>query len=152
MLWTPESFAVAKSKDDAKLERVEGYYVPPDLRTQILIFLTEELMIDRDQAKVWPVSEYDRGKEGKRISKHPLHDTFIGPDAEQRRDAFYEKVKRGSLVAEIDEPREVRQRIADKQKQIAEPIERVQKVFTMKLDALENEWRSIANRVTSKSD
>ena len=117
-----------------------------------MIYLTEELHVGRDEAKVWPVSHYDRGKEGKRISKHPLNDTFIGKDAEQRRDAFYEQTKRGSLVAELDEPREVRQLIAEKGKAISQPIERVQKVFTMKLESLENEWRSIAKAIKSKDE
>ncbi len=144
MLWTPGSFAVAKSKDAAKLERVEGYYVPPELHTQILLYLTEELLIDRDQAKVWPVSHYDQAKEGKRFSKHPLHDTFFGPDAELRRDEFYGQAKRGSLVAELDDQRGIGHELARPQKMNAEPIERVQKVFTTKLASLEDEWRSIA--------
>ncbi|MEJ7594172.1 MAG: hypothetical protein WKF77_21750 [Planctomycetaceae bacterium] len=136
LLWTPESFAVAKSKDDAKLERVEGYYVPPDVRVQILLYLTEDLLIDRNHAKIWPVSEYDRAKEGKRVSKHPLHDTFIGKDAEQRRDAFYDQAKRGALVAELDEQREISFQVLDERKQTSKPVERVQKVFTTKLAQL----------------
>ncbi len=152
LIWTPESFAVAKSKDDAKLERVEGYYVPPDLRVQIMLYLTEDLLIDRNHAKIWPVSEYDRAKEGKRISKHPLHDTFIGKDAEQRRDAFYDQAKRGALVAELDEQREIDISVGGQRKAKTVPVERVQKVFTMKLNQLEDEWRSIADRSRADSE
>lgn len=152
LLWTPESFAVAKSKDDAKLERVEGYYVPPDVRVQILLYLTEDLLIDRNHAKIWPVSEYDRAKEGKRVSKHPLHDTFIGKDAEQRRDAFYDQAKRGALVAGLDEQRQINTSIASQRKAKSQPVERVQKVFTMKLNQLEEEWRSFADRSRAETE
>ena len=141
MLWTPESFAVAKSKDDAKLERVEGYYVPLELRTQILLYLTEELQVDRSQAKVFPVSNFDSGREGKRISKHPLHDTFIGRDVEQHRQEFYEDAEQGSLVADIDGPRQATNKASDNRQP---SIERVQKVFTTKLETLERTWTSIA--------
>ena len=105
------------------------------------------LLINRDQAKVWPVSEYDRGKEGKRISKHPLHDTFIGPGAEQQREAFYDKAKRGALVAEIDESRSLAQIHITQKKRMSEAIERVQRVLTMKLASLESEWTEIARDI-----
>jgi len=143
---------VAKSKDDAKLERVEGYYVPHDVRVQILLYLTEDLLIDRNHAKIWPVSEYDRAKEGKRVSKHPLDDTFIGKDAEQRRDAFYDQAKRGALVAGLDEQRQINTSIASQRKAKSQPVERVQKVFTMKLNQLEEEWRSFADRSRAETE
>jgi hypothetical protein len=72
MVWTPESFAVAKSKDSARCETVPGYDVPPDLESAIRICLDEDLLVDLERAKVLPVSSYDRAKVGKRFSTDPL--------------------------------------------------------------------------------
>jgi len=147
--WSPESFAVARSEKEARLERVEGYFVPADLRSKILIYLTEDLLIDRRQAKNLPVAQQESsGREGKRISNHPLHDTFLGRQTELHRDEFYAKAKRGSLVAEIDHPKETTQS-EQQRRSVSEVIARVQKVLTSKLESLEIEWASIAKQTTA---
>ena len=143
LLWTRESFAVAQNKHDARLERIPGYQVPANLQHQILECLTREFQIDPKQAKALPVSDYDLTKEGRQLSQHPLHDTFIGPKAKQRRSEFYEETKRGALVADLDEP-EVH---ATRQPSlIAEPIRRVERLYTMKMEQLRATWSAIADK------
>lgn len=147
MMWTPESFAVAKSENEARLERVEGYYVPQELRAEILLYLTEDLMVDRDKAGNLPVAECNTSREGKRFSRHPLHDTFLGKSLDEEHDQFYAKTRRGSLVAEIDHRTNKGQHGDRQKKGSTETVARIQTVLTTKLKTLEHEWASIAARV-----
>jgi hypothetical protein len=145
MVWTRESFAVAKSRDSARYEEVPGYDVPPQLESEIMDCLTHVLLIEPEKARVLPVSEYDRAKVGKRISAHPLHETFLGCRPAATRDEFYGKVEHGGLVADLDDAREStgtrgRGGLFD------EPVSRVQRVFTTPLDQLEAAWHSIAGQ------
>jgi len=142
-LWTRESFAVAKTKDEARLERIPGYQVPAELQHQIMACLTQEFQIDPNQAKALPVSDHDVTKEGRRVSHHPLHDTFIGPKTKQRRTKFYEETERGALVADLDEPGD---QSAVQAYLIPDPIRRVERLYTMKLEQLKATWSAAASR------
>jgi hypothetical protein len=145
MVWTRESFAVAKSKDSARYEEVPGYEVPPDVQSKIMDCLTHVLLIEPDKARVLPVSEYDRAKVGKRVSAHSLHETFLGGRQASSRDEFYGKVEHGSLVADLDYPPDS----AGAQGRGAlfdERVSRVQRVFTTPLNQLEAAWRTAANQ------
>jgi hypothetical protein len=142
MMWSPESFAVTRTKDEAKAERVEGYVVSEETRAQIMVSLVDTFGVDTSIAKTLPVSGYDSLKEGRRVSDHPLHDTFIGPEARQRKEQFYGKTSRGSLVADLDDADEVgRMRQAPL---IEENVRRVDRLFTMKLDQLDSIWSATA--------
>jgi hypothetical protein len=151
MVWGRESFAVAESKDSAKLEEIPGYPVTPELEAAIRRCLTETLLIDPEQAKVLPISGYDEAKVGKRVSRHPLNETFIGPEEKRNRDEFYRKVEPGSLVADLDELAAA----TDQKRPPAssnEPIRRLQRVFTTPLDQLEARWASAATQLQSRKD
>lgn len=143
MVWASESFAVAKSKDSARFEEVPGYDVPHELQSEIMKCLTDVLLVDPERARVLPVSDYDRAKVGKRISAHPLHETFLGKRQVKAPEEFYSKVEEGSLVADLDEPSES----AGKKGRggpFDEPVFRVQRVFTTPLDQLAATWHAAA--------
>src|SRR5207253_1987127 len=125
MVWGRESFAVAKSKESARYEEIPGYEVPADQQTEILRCMVETLLIDPNSAKVLPVSQFDKTKVGKRVTAHPLHETFVGKAAKDHREDFYSKSEPGSLVADLDD-----QADRERGQHPAEPVERVQRVFT----------------------
>lgn len=150
MAWWPASFAVAKSANDAKLEQIRGYYVPRDLRTEILNYLCEKLLLlDRRDARNLPipVEGYNAATEGKRRSNHPLHDTYINQAARNTPEEFYARAKRGSLVAEIGTTRGTMPSQGKQQQLFLDPIKRVQVVVTDILETLECVWKSIARDV-----
>jgi hypothetical protein len=149
MVWNRESFAVAKSKDSARIEKIPGYLVPAELEFAIINCLEQTLLINPHDARVLPVSHFDRAKIDKRISIHPLHDTFIGPESRRHRDNFYQKSDPGTLVADID----LAENTGEKRRRIKlfdEPVERVQRLFTMPLEDLLANWSAIANELRSK--
>ncbi|HYW96924.1 MAG TPA: hypothetical protein VE870_15115 [Bacteroidales bacterium] len=154
MVWARESFAVAKTKNSARYEEIPGYHVPAEVETEILKCLKEVLLVDPNQmkTKVLPVSSYDRAKVGKRVSAHPLHETYIGSDLIKRRDEFYLNVSPGFLVAEIDDPHqsEGKDRRPETLEELKQPVERVQRVFTTPLDELEKNWMAAARNIKKK--
>jgi hypothetical protein len=149
MVWGRESFAVAESRDSAKLEEIPGCPVTPELEAAIRRSLTETLLIDPEQAKVLPISGYDEAKAGRRVSTHPLKDTFIGPEEKKNRVEFYRKSEPGTLVADLDELA-----VATDQKRrpasANEPIRRLQRVFTTPLDQLKALWESAARQLQAR--
>ena len=145
--WERETFAVAKSKDAARMEESPGYYAPPDAKDNILKFFEQVLQVRPNEARVLPYSEAD-AKVGKRVSQHPLHDTFISPESKQSRKEFYEKSGTGALVAEIDEPNAKRK--DDELIFSEEVLPRVQRVFTMPLADLLQLWKDTAHRWRSE--
>src|SRR5262249_51662053 len=86
--WERETFAVAESRAEAKFEESPGYFATPETAERIKHFFREVLQIDTSQAKVLPYSE-ERSTVGKRLSRHPLHDTFIGPRTQSAPEQFY---------------------------------------------------------------
>lgn len=151
LLWTRESFAVASSAEKAKFMRIPGYCVPTELREEIMACLTRDFEIEEGHAKTLPVSEFDRSKEGRRVSAHPLHDTFIGHRVRQQKKEFYFKAKSGALIAEIDEPDAETE--GDSQARLfREPLARVQRVFATPLDRLREEWSGTANQFRAETD
>ena len=143
LLWERESFAVAESKESAQFQDKPGFLVDAKLRDAMLAALREVLLIRPDQAKVLPFSDYDRCKAGRRVSPHPLHETYIGKDLKQNRDKFYAKTQLGALVADIDDPAEGKER-QSKPISAPEALPRVQKVFTMPFSELFELWESTA--------
>ena len=100
-----------------------------------------------EKARVLPYSDRDANV-GKRVSRHPLHDTYIGPDSRARRAEFYAKSTQGMLVPEINEPTSE----SSKRGQSAlfeQPLPRVERVFTMPIKELFQLWRSIAQNLHS---
>jgi hypothetical protein len=145
MLWTPQSFAVAEGKEKSRLRQVKGYPLPQELRGEILAYLKDQLHVDTKKAKNLPVEELDRGKSGRLLSNHPLHETFINQSARDKRGTFYERTKPGWLVAELD-------RRASEGRLFPELIRRVQQLFTTNLDLLEKEWASIARDARASNE
>lgn len=146
--WERETFAVAKSKDTARMEEAPGYFAPPETKEHILKFFEEVLHVRPEQARVLPYSEAD-AKVGKRVSQHPLHDTYIGPDTKADRAKFYSKSASGMLIPEIDEPAPTP--ATKRQRQlIEEPLPRVQRVFTMPINELCSLWSNTAEALRSQ--
>ncbi len=145
--WERETFAVAKSKEAARMEEAPGYYAPPDTMGSILKFFEQVLQVRPDQARVLPYSEAD-AKVGKRVSQHPLHDTFISPESKKNRSDFYEKSGSGVLVAEIDEPQD--KRIAAELIPSEDVLPRVQRVFTTPITDLLDLWKDTAHRFNTQ--
>jgi len=145
--WERETFAVAESKVAARLEEAPGYFAPPELRDRILHFLGEVLQVDPAETRVLPYSE--RGaKVGKRLSRHPLQDTYIGSDFRAAPVQFYEKSTHGMLVPDIDPPTEPRERVRHAAL-FEHPLPRVQGVFTMPLKDLLALWSNTAQQLLS---
>jgi hypothetical protein len=144
MVWTRESFAVANKRTDGKIERMRGYLVSPELEMAIKECFERTFSLDLNDARVLPVSSVDHARLGKRLSHHPLHDTFIGADAKSEPGAFYEKSRSGMLVADVDEPKAETPR--QSQSLFKEPVERVLRVFTMPLAELRTLWRETARK------
>lgn len=148
-VWSPESFSVAASREAARIEETPGYFVEPDRERQIMACLTEVLFVEPNDAKVLPHSNADRLKVGKRISTHPLHETFLGPEwkAKKLRDEYYQKSEPGALVAELDS--EADSRAAEGQNEGREVLPRLQRVFTTPIDRLADTWREAARSLRS---
>lgn len=146
--WERETFAVAKSKEAARFEESEGYFAPPEKKERILKFFQEVLHVPLEKARALPYSEADL-KVGKRVSKHPLHDTYIGPESKSDRAKFYSKSAEGMLIPEIDEPAPAQ--VTERQRElIEEPLPRVQRVFTMPINELCLLWSNTAERLRSE--
>lgn len=149
LIWHRESFAVAKSRDDAKYEEMPGYHVKPEEQMAILRCLTEILLIDPDKAKVLPISHFDEVKTGKRVSAHPLHETFIGKATSMQRDKFYQKAEPGMLIADVDQASEAHE-TSRQPLLFKETVARVQRVFTTPLNQLADLWAAMASQFQSR--
>lgn len=106
-------------------------------------------MVDPDEAKVLPYSDFDRLKVGKLVSRHPLHDTFIGPEwkDKQRRDEYYERSEPGALVAELDE-----EIVQSSRGRNSDDEPRVQRVFTAKIGQLLEVWKETARLIRNRRE
>ncbi|MEX1028265.1 MAG: hypothetical protein WD049_09720 [Candidatus Paceibacterota bacterium] len=143
-VWSPESFSVAASRDAARMEETPGYYVEPEREQQILDCLSDVLFVQAANAKVLPYSSADRMKVGRRVSTHPLHETFLGPEWQEThlRDEYYERSLPGSLVAELDSQRALD--FDDVGEEESEELARLQRVFTAPIDRLVEAWGEAA--------
>jgi hypothetical protein len=143
-VWSPESFSVAANRDAARMEESPGYFVEPKLERQMIDCLSNVLFVQPEEAKVLPYSSADRLKVGKRISTHPLHETFLGPEwkDKQLRDEYYQRSEAGALVAELDERSGHDSKRADEG--AAERLPRLQRVFTTPVDRLVETWAEAA--------
>jgi hypothetical protein len=143
-VWSAESFSVAASKDAARVEETPGYFVDAERERQMLDCLSQVLFVNPDHAKVLPYSSADRLKVGKRISTHPLHETFLGPEWQQknRRDEYYQRSEPGALVAELDFDKcSGREAAVDDANQ---ELSRLQRVFTSPINRLVEIWAEAA--------
>jgi hypothetical protein len=113
--------------------------------------LTEVLFVEPKDAKVLPYSNADHFKVGKRISRHPLHETFLGPEWKEKklRDEYYQKSEPGALVAELDAP--VDSEAALECEDVSEELSRLQRVFTTPVDRLIEAWRDAAQLLRSRN-
>jgi hypothetical protein len=140
LLWARSSFAVAQSLEQAKLERVPGYAVSADVSSEIIAFFENECQVELARAKTLPVSDYDDSRDGRRVSAHALHDTFISSASRAQKADFYERTKRGRLVAELDEQLTAPAIHRAELFPTPELVRRVNRLYTSKVDALKQEW------------
>ena len=128
-----------KVKESAKCEAIPGYHVPPELEAEIMQCLTETLFVNPKKAKVLSASFFDQAKIGKRVSLHPLHETYIGPREKERRNDFYAGAEPGMLVAELDAAAtaEDERRKSKRLIEEPEPLERIQRVYTTPREQLQ---------------
>jgi hypothetical protein len=149
-VWSCESFSVAASRESARVEESPGYYVEPDRERQILDCLEKLLFVEPRKAKVLPYSSDDRLKVGKRVSTHPLHETFLGPEWNEKglRDEYYGRSEPGALVAELD----IREAAGSAKPAIDEneEVPRLQRVFTAPVDRLVETWSEAAKVLWSR--
>jgi hypothetical protein len=124
-----------------------GFCVEHGLREAMLKCLKDMLHVDPERAKVLPVCDVDSRKLGRRLSSHPLADTYIGPEYRNRCDQFYEHTIRGSVVADlesIDDRRERNRRESLDEKVVVESLRRTLHVCTTPLDQLLATWHGFA--------
>ena len=142
LVWRPDSFTVARTRKDTRLEESPGYHVDFEREQAIYECMRDVLLVEPSEAKVLPYSEEPDLKRGKRISKHPLHETYLGDQLSNvsSRDAYYRGAKQERLSAELDAIGE-----ADWDK----PIERLQRVYTAPVKDLLEEWRETARTIRS---
>ncbi len=139
-LWHQRSLALVKDRNDAKVERVNGYGVTSELYEQIMESLVNEFKVSPSFAKNLPVADYRSPKEGRRITRHPIHEAFIGPEARKNPDEFYRETKRGDFIADLESlPAE-----SDLFGKELEAIDRVQRLFTIPLNKLDQVWNDAA--------
>lgn len=145
LAWSPDSFTVAKNRKETRLEESPGYYVDAERERAILECLQEVLLVDTDSARALPYSESADAKRGKRISNHPLHETYLGSQLSSisERDAYYRDTKQGRLSAELDSLEDV-----DRSK----PVKRLQRVFMTPVKDLLEEWRQIAANLRNSQE
>jgi hypothetical protein len=148
ILWSRETFGVAGSRKSARISESPGFRVDPDLRARMLHFMESVLLVRPERAKVLPFSGDDDPTVGKRVSQHPLHDMFIGPEYRHEPEAFYAKVPPEALVADVRRPAppppDEELKIPQLTERVEEPLPRVQRVFTMRFDDLFEIWEQIA--------
>jgi hypothetical protein len=149
-VWSPESFSVAASREATRVEETPGYYVEPERERQIMACLTDVLFVEPNEAKVLPYSNADRLRVGKRISTHPLHETFLGPEWKDKklRDEYYQRSEPGALVAELDEKTHAESSL--QYDEVEEVLPRLQRVFTTPIERLAESWRETAKLLRSR--
>jgi hypothetical protein len=153
-VWERQSLAMAGKRADAKLMTPPGYFLEADRCHEMIRYFSETFGVDAQKAKVLPYSEERVLKTGKKIVDHPLHDTYLSREERGRGDAFYAESKAGHLVPEIDygiveELRtERRQGIGGR----STPQVRAQRVFTMKIDTLLENWKQTADSIFGPND
>lgn len=88
-------------------------------------------------------------KVGKRISTHPLHETFLGPEwkERERRDEYYERSVPGALVADLDSQCQLE--FEDVGEGKPEGLTRLQRVFTSPIERLVDAWGEAAKLLRS---
>ena len=145
MCWTADSLAMAKSKTSTRVEKSPGYYVDSETEQAMVHCLEETLLVDLEQAKVRPYSDVDRAKIGKRVSQHPLHETFLGSQLTEpsHRDAYYAEANKSAFIAELDVG-------DDESLDLKDELKRLQKVFTTPVAELRESWRKNAAARRSK--
>jgi hypothetical protein len=151
-VWSPESFSVAASREAARVEETPGYFVEPEREQQIIECLSKVLLILPEEAKVLPYSSADRLKVGKRISTHPLHETFLGPEWKEKelRDDYYSRSEPGALVAELDPQKELEFDSVDAEADEHEELTRLQRVFTSPVERLVEAWGEMARAIRTR--
>jgi hypothetical protein len=149
-VWSPESFSVAESREAARLEETPGYHVDAEREQQILHCLSNVLFVQPSEAKVLPYSAADQLKVGKRISTHPLRETFLGPEWEEKklRDEYYGRSEPGAMVFELDSPDASNCEDGDRAEQ--EDLPRLQRVFTSPVELLVDAWGEMAKTLRSR--
>lgn len=150
-VWSPESFSVASSPEAARVQETSGYFVEPDRERQIMACLIDVLLVQPEKAKVLPYSKADRLKIGKRISTHPLHETFLGPEFKDKklRDEYYQRSKPGAFVADLDFQSD--SATAALYDSALKDLPRLQRVFTTPLKWLVETWREAARSLHLRS-
>lgn len=145
MCWTADSLAMAKSKTSTRVEKSPGYYVDAETEQAMVHCLEETLLVDLEQAKVKPYSDVDRAKIGKRVSQHPLHETFLGSQLTEpsHRDAYYAEANKSAFIAELDLG-------ADESFDLKDELKRLQRVFTSPVAELRQGWRKHAEALRPK--
>ena len=145
MCWTADSLAMAKSKTSTKVEKSPGYYVDSETEQAMVHCLEELLLVDLEQAKVRPYSDVDRAKIGKRVSQHPLHETFLGSQLTEpgHRDAYYAEAKESAFIAELDAG-------DDESLDSKDELKRLQRVYTSPVAELRQGWRKHAEALRPK--
>ena len=150
-MWSPESFSVAANREAARMEETPGYFVEPEQERQIFDCLSKVLFVQPEEARVLPYSSADRSKIGKRISTHPLHETFLGPEWKEKklRDEYYQKSEPGALVAELDLLKDFESSRATDED--PEQLTRLQRVVTTPVERLIETWGDAAKMLRSRS-
>jgi hypothetical protein len=140
-VWRRETFAVAEDRRSAKIETVSGFCVDPETESRMLESL-EQFGVDRRQARVLPTSARPDERQGKRISKHAIHETFIDAETLQASSQFYEGAQPGAMVADL--PDRADRAPFNDDFAFLEPIPRVARVCTMPWRELEALWAACA--------
>jgi hypothetical protein len=111
--------------------------------------LRNVLFVQPEHTKVLPFSSGDQLKVGKRISTHPLHEAFLGPQWQDRRlrDRYYAGSEEGALVADLDAPRTLIDTTGEEKR---EELPRLQRVFTSPVKRLLQTWSNAAKLLRLK--
>jgi hypothetical protein len=126
--WLPGDLAFSKKKNVPK-QKLPGYQVDEETCRAILKDLEAEFHLKkhRKKAKALPFMGETSGREGRRVSAHPLHEALMDEEANRNPRTIYARRKLGAVIPDLDH---------SKDDVSISLIDRVQPVFADSLESI----------------
>ena len=137
-VWRPETLAVASRPSMAPVMRSPGYRVTPEEESRMLACLGS-FGVDVEARGVFPYSEFDENLIGKRLSSHPLHETYLDLDDQAALRGVYARARKGALVPKATSRKE-QQGFLFPGAEYPTPLKGIHKVYMNDAEALERLW------------
>lgn len=139
LVWSPDSLAVASRPSDAPVQRSPGFRVSKEEELHMHECLVR-FGVHKESRGVLPYSDFDENLVGKRVSAHPLHETYLNLDDPDTLPAIYAHAEKGALVPKAMLLRDS-QTLLFEDVRLLEPLAGVQKVYMSAAKHLERLWK-----------